>query len=103
MRSSNFVQCFIHGTRQFGEQTGCFITHVVYIYDTTAYELGSFICLSSDHQGRSVTRCDALYYSQVMETPQRLTPRAILSATGSDGSVWSKAATITNWGRGRAR
>lgn len=34
--------------------------------------------------------------SHVMETPQRFVPRAILSSTGRDGSVWSKAATITN-------
>ena len=45
----------------------------------------------------SATLCAIL---QVTETPQRFTPRATRSSTGSEGSVWSKAATITNCGGG---
>lgn len=33
--------------------------------------------------------------SQVIETPQRLTARAILFSTGKVASVWSKDDTIT--------
>lgn len=45
----------------------------------------------------NVSRCTSWDDLQVTETPHLLSPRATLSSTGSAGSVWSKAARMTNW------